>query len=279
MKIYVLIEDTPVAGYKTEHGLSLLIENGEKHYLLDAGTTDAFLANAEKMGLDAGNVECSILSHGHYDHSGGYGTYLTQNPNVKVYAMACAEGEYYSGTGGRIHEVGVPKDVLPVHRDKFIFINEKIELDAGVYLIPHSTKGLEALGERATLYKKCGETYVPDDFAHEQSLVFDTEKGLVIFNSCSHAGVQNIIEEVKYALPGKKISAFVGGLHMKGKVDGAEVCIFTEDEVRRMAEYLKNEGVEKLYTGHCTGNVAFEMLQKHLGNRIGKLNTGECIVV
>ena len=275
MKIYTLIEDIPVEEYKTEHGLSILIETEQGNYLLDAGTTDAFLENAEKMSLNVGNVKCSVLSHGHYDHSGGYATYLEQNPAVNVYAAKGADEIYYSGTGGRIHEVGIPGNVLPAYGKHFVYVDTVTEIGEQVWVIPHTTKGLEVFGERATLYKKCGDGYVPDDFLHEQSLVFDTPKGLVIFNSCSHGGVRVIIEEVKAALPDKKIHAFVGGLHMKGKIDGNEVCIFTEKEVKDMADYLIKEGVDILYTGHCTGMVAFGMLKKHLGERIVKLTTGE----
>lgn len=279
MKIHTLIEDIPVEGYKTEHGLSILIETSKGNYLLDAGTTDAFLDNVRKMGLDVGNVKCSVLSHGHYDHSGGYATYLEQNPSINVYAAKGADEVYYSGTGGRIHEVGIPGNVLPAYGKHFIYVDKATEIAENVWVIPHTTKGLEKFAERATLYKKSGDGYVPDDFLHEQSLVFDTTEGLVIFNSCSHGGVRVIIEEAKAMLPGKKIHAFVGGLHMKGKADGKEICIFTEEEVKEMAEYLMAEGVEKLYTGHCTGMVAFEMLQKYLGEKIVKLTTGKSEVI
>lgn len=277
MRIHVLIEDTPVEGYKTEHGLSLMIEYNGKQYLLDAGTSDAFLENAEKMSIDVKNVQFSVLSHGHYDHSGGYARYLAENPEVKVYAMETAGGDYYSGNGGVIHYAGVPKDVLPVFANQFIFIHKVTQIAEDIYLVPHSTSGLEKLGERALLYKKCGEEYLPDDFAHEQSLVFDTEEGIVIFNSCSHAGMPVIIEEVKKVFPGKAIYAFVGGLHMKGKRDSEEICIFPEEEMKEIAKYLKETGLKKLYTGHCTGKVAYQMLEGLIGEMIGKLDTGKVI--
>lgn len=277
MKIHVLIEDTPIEGYKTEHGLSLFIEHNGENYLLDAGTTDTFLANAEKMQIPVGDVKCSVLSHGHYDHSGGYATYLSRYPKVKVYAMESAKEEYYSGSGGVIHEVGVPKNVLPAFEENFIFIENEEKISDSVYLIPHSTEGLAKFGERAAIYKREADKYVPDAFSHEVSLVLDTEKGLVIFNSCSHGGLHAIISEVKQALPGKNIYAFVGGLHMKGKLNGEEICIFSESEMQSISEYLKEIGLKKLYTGHCTGTVAFNKLKSYLGDMVEKLNTGDVI--
>lgn len=274
MKIHVLIENTAVRGMIAEHGLSLLIEEKGKKYLLDAGTTGAFLKNAEMMSLDVNDVECCVLSHGHYDHSGGFAEYLAQNITTNVYAMETVKGEYYSGSGGTIHDISVPGHVLPAYEERFVFINEVTKIAENVYLLPHCTAGLEKIGERAKLFKKKDGRLEADDFSHELSLVIDSEKGLLICNSCSHAGVRNIISEVKQVFPAKKIHAFVGGLHMKGRRDGEEICTFSEEEVKEMAEYLVMEGVEKVYTGHCTGEVAYEMLKKYLGNRLGKLKTG-----
>ena len=136
--------------------------------------------------------------------------------------------------------------------------------------MPTHTKGLDAIGARAGLYRKEGNELVPDDFRHELSLVFDTSQGLIVFNSCSHAGVKNIIPEVQNAFPSKKIYAFLGGLHMKGDV-------FTEEEIRGVADYLKAEGVQYLFTGHCTGEKAFAILKDQAGDMVQELTTGKII--
>ena len=275
MKIAVLIENTSAAPeLKCEHGLSFLIEYNDKKYLLDAGSSSAFLDNAKTLGTSLDNMECCILSHGHYDHSGGFYEYLNQNKNVQVYAMESVTGSYHSSKGG-MHEIGIPKPILDKHLDHFKFINGVCALDDGIYLIPHGATGLDAIGKKAGLFKKCGEEYLPDDFAHELSLVFDTDKGLVIFNSCSHAGIMNIINEVTAALPGKKIYAFLGGLHMEGKDGTRCFCTFNKAEIEEIADVLKNDvGLQRLYTGHCTGEDGFKLLQKYLGNKIIKLTTG-----
>ena len=49
----------------------------------------------------------------------------------------------------------------------------------GVYLIPHKTPGLQEIGKREMMYLKTPQGFVPDNFSHEQSLVIDTDKGLV----------------------------------------------------------------------------------------------------
>lgn len=274
MQITVLIENTSDSELKCEHGLSLFIEYNDKKYLLDAGSTAAFLENARALQIPVLQADRCILSHGHYDHSGGFAEYLAQNPGAEVYAMQGADGEYYSGSGGEIHPIGIPENVLMKYRDRFCWIDKVFQLDPEVYLIPHSVSGLEKIGARAKLYRKSGGEYLPDDFSHELSLVFDTEKGLVIFNSCSHAGIMNIIEEVKHVLPGKEVYAFLGGLHMKGKKNGKEICTFSDDEVLKMADSLKKTGVQYLYTGHCTGQQGFALLKKYLGTIVQPLITG-----
>ncbi len=269
MKITVLIENTAIEPLKCEHGLSMLIEFQGEKILLDAGTTDLFLENAERMGVLLKGIKKCVLSHGHYDHSGGFGTYLEQNQKATLYLMEKADGIFYSGKGD-LHEIGIPREVVEKHRSRMQFIKTITKLQENVYLVPHSTEGLEQIGARTNLFKKVGEELLPDDFQHELSLVFDTEQGLIIFNSCSHGGVKNIICEVQKELPDKEIYAFIGGLHMKGDS-------FTEDEIIEVAEYLKNAGVQYLYTGHCTGENALQILKKYGGNMVQELTTGKVI--
>ena len=105
----------------------------------------------------------------------------------------------------------------------------------------------------------------PDDFAHEQSLVFDTPNGLVIFNSCSHGGADNIINEVAATFPTKEIWAYVGGLHLYKS---------SESDVRALAKRMKETGIRKVVTGHCTGEEAFQILKEELGDVVEQMYTG-----
>ena len=266
MKFTVLIENSGVEPFQSEHGLSILIEYENEQFLLDAGTTDLFLENAKRLGAPIWDVKTCFLSHGHYDHSGGFETYLSNNAEAVVYMMKDATEEYYSGSG-EVHPIGIPKEVVDKHKNRFQYVNNFLKFQEGIYLIPHSTEGLSKIGERAKLYRMQDEELLPDDFSHEMSVVFETQKGLVIFNSCSHGGSKNIIHEVMEALPDKKVYAFIGGLHMKGG-------IYSEEEIRQLAEELKQLGLEVLYTGHCTGDEAMKSLKQYMGEHIKELYTG-----
>ena len=266
MKFTVLIENSGSEPLHSEHGLSFLIEYNEEKILLDAGTTDLFLENAKMLGICLEDVETCFLSHGHYDHSGGFARYLNENKNAKLYMMKDATEEYHSMSGG-LHPIGIPREIVEKHTHRFCFIDGVMKIQEGIYLIPHSTEGLATIGEHAKLYRKVGDELVPDDFSHEMSLVFETEKGLVIFNSCSHGGSKNIIREVLEALPGKKVYAFIGGLHMMGG-------LFSEEEIQELCTELKELKLEVLYTGHCTGEPALEVLKKYMGEQVKELYTG-----
>ena len=138
----------------------------------------------------------------------------------------------------------------------------------GVYLLPHGEKDYSIYGKKNGLYQKDGRKWSYDCFDHEQSLVIKDDRGLVIFNSCCHTGADNIINEVAFAFPDEKILALIGGFHLykSGDVD-----------VISLAQRIKDTGIEKIYTGHCTGDRAFGLLKNELGDKAEELFAGKII--
>ena len=88
---------------------------------------------------------------------------------------------------------------------------------------------------------------------------------MVIFNSCSHGGADNIINEVTATFPDKKVLAFIGGFHLYNK---------SEEVVRDFAKRLKETGVKHVYTGHCTGKTSYKILKEELGDVVNQLRVG-----
>ena len=115
--------------------------------------------------------------------------------------------------------------------------------------------------------------FIPDDFIHEHSLVIESEQGFVIFNSCSHGGVANIVEEVRCAFSGRQICAYVGGFHLKAP--GSQCGMnCSEEEVERLGKSLLELGIHRIYTGHCTGEQGYEILKRVMGECLQPLVTG-----
>ena len=96
MKIQNLVENEQGKnGCLAEHGLSVYLETGKHKLLVDTGATDAFLRNAEFLGIDLKEVDILILSHGHYDHGGGILTFSKINPRARIYIREDAFAKYY----------------------------------------------------------------------------------------------------------------------------------------------------------------------------------------
>ncbi len=272
VNVTVLIENTSPGQLLCEHGLSLLLEYAGRRILLDAGSSDAFSRNADALGISLVGLDACVLSHGHYDHSGGFTALFDRDPAARVYAQREALGVYLSASGG-MHDISVPRQVT-ARRDRFLLVDGVREILPGVFLVPHSTEGLNQIGAKGGLYRRQDGQIIPDNFAHEQSLVLDTPRGLAVFNSCSHGGASAILAEASAACGGKQGYAYVGGLHMKGKRGGREVCACSTAEIDALCEGFQREGVAQIYTGHCTGQPGFEALRSRLGQQVHRLTTG-----
>lgn len=248
-----------------EWGLSFHIETAGRRFLLDTGGSDLFLTNAEKLGIDIADVDCAVLSHAHYDHSLGMETFFKVNSKADFFVSPNARENCYGGLGFISRYIGLPKGILAAYKDRIRTPSGVAEIDKDVFVVPHSTDALARIGRRSHLYVRHGWKYVPDDFAHEQSLVFRTDGGLVIFNSCSHSGADVVMEEVGRAFPGESVKAYLGGLHLFRLSDA---------EVREIAGKIRDAGISRVITGHCTGERAYAVLKSCLGDNIDQFHCG-----
>lgn len=261
----ILIDNNTKDALCPEWGLSVWIEYEGHVILLDTGASGKFAENADAMGLPLEKVECGVLSHAHYDHSDGLETFFARNSTAPFYLRRGAAENCYSSRKYYLKYIGIKKGLLKEYQDRILYADGDMELVPGAVLMPHKTPDLRTVGKKAGMYVRRGLFWTPDSFEHEQSLVLETEKGLVVFNSCSHGGADHIIQETEKTWPGKKIYALVGGLHLFRSSD---------EEVRDLAARVKRLGIEKLYTGHCTGARAMDLLKEELGDAVEQIYTG-----
>jgi len=260
-----LIDNNTKNELTPEWGLSVWIESDGHKFLLDIGASDKFASNAASLGIDISQAEFGVLSHAHYDHSDGMAAFFEKNKTAPFYLRKSSAENCYSRQRILYRYIGIKRGYLKEFQDRIRYVEGDYEILPGVTLIPHKTLNMEALGKKAGMYVKKGWRWLPDSFSHEQSLVVDTKQGLVVFNSCSHGGADNIIMEAKKTWPEKRICCLVGGLHLFRSSD---------EEVRALAARVRETGIEKIYTGHCTGKRAMELLKEELGDRVEALYTG-----
>ena len=266
MQVTVLIDNLAPKRLICEWGLSFHITFRGHNYLLDMGDSGDFAKNAENLNIDLAKVDYAVLSHAHYDHSDGMEVFFSRNDRAPLYIReGTAENCYDLTDAANPKYIGIRKGYLEKYASRIRYAKGDEEVCEDVYLIPHKTPGLEKIGEKVNMKLRIGQNWVTDDFRHEQSLVFRTEKGLVVFNSCSHGGPRAIVHEILDTFPGERLYAYLGGLHQYKA---------SEEEVRDLAHLLKELHVDHLYTGHCTGDAAFAILKEELGDHIRQFCSG-----
>ncbi|MCR4850408.1 MAG: MBL fold metallo-hydrolase [Lachnospiraceae bacterium] len=264
-RITIIVDNVSDGNIKGEWGLSALVERGDRKILLDAGSTDLFLDNMKSLGIDVHDIDYAVLSHAHYDHANGFPAFLDKNFAAKLYLRESTGPDCYAKKWIFRKYIGIPRVLLKKYGDRIVMVSGDFELTDGVYLIPHKTEGLDRIGRRELMYRKTPGGWIHDDFSHEQSLVVETDKGLVILNSCSHGGAANIINEVKMTFPDKKVYGIIGGFHLFNK---------SEEEIRALAHKIRETGIEYVCTGHCTGARAFGILKEELKDTVHMMSVG-----
>ena len=264
-KLKVIVDNIPFNNVKGEWGLSILVEHNDKRILVDTGSSNLFAENLKIFGIDINDIDLGVISHAHYDHSNGMKMFFTKNSHAKMYLQEKSGENCYFKKFFIKKYIGIPHDITKEFSDRIEYVNNLYSIDDKTYLLSHSTPGLSRIGKRENMYIKNGKKFEADDFSHEQSLVLDTSKGLVIINSCSHGGVLTILNEVEKAFPGKKIYGLIGGFHLFNK---------SQKEIKEVAQNLADKGIDFVCTGHCTKDRAYNYLKEKLGDKLEQLHVG-----
>lgn len=263
MKLITLMENTTDREeLSAEHGLSLYIEACGKKILFDAGQTDAFAENADKLGVDLQQVDLAILSHGHYDHSGGLMRFLERNTRAKLYVHQDAFKPHFNSTGSYIGP-----DPALLETGRVVFNPGLLELAPGLTLTDFSAAPRHYPLDSAGLQMEQDGRLLPEDFRHEQYLLIREGEKTLCISGCSHKGILNI---TKWADP----DVLVGGFHfMNIDPQGAEKPRLDE------AARVLLESKATFYTGHCTGLAPYAYLKKQMGDRLHYISTGIVIEI
>lgn len=267
--ITILVENTaPAPSIIGEYGFAALIEVNNHKILFDTGSKDALFKNAEVLGISLADIESIVLSHGHFDHTGGLLQYLHQYGSKPVYAHP---GIFVQRPvplgGGNFRDIGCgfTQEQLEVAGAKLHLHNGFEPIAPDIYFsgeIPRSN-GFEDTG--ASFKMKIYGELQDDPLSDDSALVIDHPDGLVIVSGCAHAGMVNIIRHTLKKTGKQQILAFLGGTHLINA---------SQERMEKTISALQSFNMSRLIVSHCTGFYAASQLHQALGERVIKGEAG-----
>ena len=285
-QITILIDNTPCPDptlhLASEHGLSLYVEDDEHRYLIDTGKSGCAIDNAITLGIDIAQIDILILSHGHNDHTGGLQRFLKQNQIARIFcSQHIIDTTYTSTHHGILHNLTPDADLIRENIHRFQFVNENrliISNTLSLFKCNNKQQPCPAGNNRLHCSRNgINQPYTAEDelcvcISHQSDETL-TSQCHTLISPCSHSGLLNILQAFTqtYNCNREDIHQFIGGLHLLDEY-------MNIDNVTSLANTLSAlYPTLLLYTGHCTGNHATEVLSVALQSHFKKFYTGATI--
>lgn len=269
LKITTLVDNNALPGSSlwAEHGLSFLINADDEMILFDTGQSSEVIAhNLDNLNLDLNDLKHVVLSHGHYDHTGGLKKIAERAKNATIFAHPDAFDEKYVMKEEFYKPIGLP------------FKKNKLKKTFAFHIDEHPKEiidGITVTGEisRATCFEqvpemyriKENEDYVKDNILDDQALILETIKGLIVILGCAHSGVINTLNYINTIMNRKEIYGVLGGIHLRGA---------KKSRLQQTAWVLKKYKVKTIGLSHCSGETAFLYFSSFLGDRVFLTSVG-----
>jgi len=252
----------------SEHGLAFWIESAGQRVLFDTGQGPSLASNAPALGVDLAETDILVLSHGHYDHTGGVAWALRQAHRADVYCHPGVFQPRYAVRHGKAKAIGIRrrpfKALEKLAPERLHWVLEPVMLTEHIGItgpIPRST-GYEDTGGPFYLDRK---GWRPDPLEDDLALWIRTDNGLVVCFGCAHAGAVNTLDYVRGLSPGAAVRAVIGGFHLVNA---------SEERLSKTIAALQALQVPLVVPCHCTGADAFRMLAETLGEIVVTGATG-----
>jgi 7,8-dihydropterin-6-yl-methyl-4-(beta-D-ribofuranosyl)aminobenzene 5'-phosphate synthase len=247
-----------------EHGFSAFIETDHGNYLFDTGSGHSVVPNSLSLSKELRTIQKIFLSHGHYDHTGGLPEVLKLKGKVDVHGHPhiFLDRIHVIKENGKEKKrfIGTPykKSYLEFLGANFILHQDFLEVEKGMFLTGEVPRKTSFEKPDPRLFSEIDGNMVQDIFWDDQSLILDTEKGLILVLGCAHSGMINIINHVVNKSGKDKFYAILGGTHLD---------FLTPEQLENSIQSLKKLTIEKIGVSHCTGMKAAFRLHQEFGDR------------
>jgi 7,8-dihydropterin-6-yl-methyl-4-(beta-D-ribofuranosyl)aminobenzene 5'-phosphate synthase len=276
IKITTLSENTASTTHLlAEWGFSALIEINSLTILLDAGLSSSVAHNAGILGIDLKKIDRIVLSHGHYDHTGGLQEVLRlMRKKVDIIAHPNIWDEKYTRQNdGTYRYIGIPfqRPVLESLGASFTLSTSPVRITDEVFTtgeVPEITE-YEQIEPDRFYVREDGELKL-DILADDLALIINTKPGLVIILGCGHRGLINTLRHAQKLTRRQEIRMVVGGCHLIGT---------SLERIRLTLNALQEMNVQKIGVSHCTGLPAAAIMSRELGDRFFFNNTGTRLIL
>lgn len=259
VSLTVIIDNKAGPGLEAEHGLSVWIETPWARILFDTGQSDLLERNARALGVDLSLADAVVLSHGHYDHTGGLAHALRAAPGGALHCHPGVVLPRYAKDGPGLKPVQMPEEsrraVKELDPARMVWTGAPVRLAGEVWLSGPVPRRCGGPGEGWPFFLD-PQGARPDPIEDDMCLWIDTPGGLLLVLGCCHSGVRDTLDHVREASGGKRIACVTGGLHL---MDSGE------EEIAAVARELLSRGVERVAPLHCTGERAASVLRDCFG--------------
>lgn len=268
LSITVVVDNTSSGQFHSEHGLALWISLGDKSLLFDTGQSNLILQNAKLLNIDLANADAIVISHGHYDHTGGLPAVLDIASKAKIYLHPAAIEPKFSQKTSQAKPVGMSDFTKKSIQCRHIaWTKLPATIFPGVFVtgqVPR-TNDYEDTGGAFFVDEKC---HKPDELLDDQTLFIESPKGLVVVFGCAHSGVVNTLDYISKLIGHTKIYAAIGGMHLLNA---------NPARIANTIEAFKKYEIQKIVPLHCTGPKAMQKFKTAFGDKCLLLGAGEQI--
>ena len=274
LRITVLVDNTArTADMLAEHGLALWIEADGRRILFDTGQGKVLRHNAERLGIPLDTAEMVVISHGHFDHTGGLRDVLHSGRQIDLYVHPAALEKKYGREKAPPHRsigiVGFDEQTLRRQTQGLTWTRTPTKVMEGVRVTGEIPRRNDFEDTGGPFYRdeSCTEA---DPLLDDQALYIETPAGTVAVLGCAHAGVVNTLDYVAELTGRNRVYAVLGGMHLVRA---------TPRRLEETIAALRRYGVQKVGTAHCTGMRAATYLWSQLPGECFECSAGSVFTV